>query len=101
MAHIKGCNHDGCIANKKKIKYSSSDEYCSKCGQALCYVCPKCYTPLPDDSEKYCVRCLAEKADAKERRNKVLAAAGTGVLGVGAVVVTKGKDFIKYIPKIK
>lgn len=101
MAKVKGCNNDSCVANKKKIKYRSSDEYCSKCGQVLCNVCNKCYTPLSDNSEKHCIRCLAEKSDAKERRKKVMAVAGTGVLSVGVLVITKGKDAAKFIAKFK
>lgn len=101
MASVKGCNNHSCIANKNKLKYKKSDEFCSKCGKELIYVCPKCYTPLTNESEKYCLRHLAEMDDKKERRNKALAVVGTGILGVCTIVITKGKDVTKFIAKIK
>ena len=97
LGRVKGCINKSCVANQKKLTYKEVDEYCSKCGKKLYYVCKKCYMKLPDDSAKYCLRCLAEKQDSKNINLKkvgVVAAKGIGILGVGV-------SFIRVIKKSK
>lgn len=104
MLRVKGCVNETCVANQKKITYKEADDYCSKCGSKLHYVCKECYTQLPDDSEKYCVRCLAEKQDRKDKtKNHALKIAGGAVGAAGVVVASigKGKEIIKVIAKLK
>ncbi len=57
----------------------------------------KCYAPI-GKKEKLCARHQAEKED---KVKKVTVQAGGVVLSAGAVVLTKGKDIAKYIPKLK
>lgn len=91
MGIIKGCVNEKCIVHKKKISYKESEDYCSKCGDKLSYVCKKCYTFLEDNSEKYCVRCLAERQDRKDKAKKVVGGIGGTVLAAGVFIFTKGK----------
>lgn len=95
MRSVKGCINKKCVANQKKIIYKAADDYCSKCGNKLYDVCRKCYTQLPDNSEKYCVRCLAEKQDRKDRNLKK--AGGAAALGIAAVGA--GKKVVGIITK--
>ena len=69
MSAIKGCINKNCISFKKKIQYKKTEDFCSKCGDKLQYVCKnkKCHKQLPDNSEKYCPICLAEKKDKKNK----------------------------------
>ena len=97
MGRVKGCINETCIANQKKFTFKEVDDYCSKCGNTLYYVCKKCHTQLPDDSEKYCMRCLAEKQD---RKDSALTIASGLVLTLG-LVVSKGKKVINVISKLK
>lgn len=98
MGKVKGCMNEACFAHQKKIRYKEEDEYCSKCGMKLYYVCKECYKQLPDGSEKHCVRCLAEKQERKDHRTKIVK--GVAV-GAGSVIVVAGKQAIKAIPKFK
>jgi predicted amidophosphoribosyltransferase len=66
-AKVKGCVNDECKVSRKKTTYKKNVDCCSKCGDALVYVCKQCYKQLPDDSENYCVRCLADMQDQIER----------------------------------
>ncbi|MDD7390576.1 MAG: hypothetical protein PUG60_13175 [Lachnospiraceae bacterium] len=100
MAGVKGCTNSKCVAVKKKITYKETEDFCSKCGGPLTYVCKKCYTPI-GKKEKLCARHQAEKEDKADKVMKTAAQAGGAVLSVGAVVLTKGKDIAKYIPKLK
>lgn len=104
MRRVKGCINKACVANQKKITFNESDDYCTKCGNKLYYVCRECYTQLPDDSEKYCVRCLAEKHDRKDHTLKAggtVLTVGGAVLAVGGAAVRVGKMVIKAISKFK
>jgi len=100
MVRVKGCVNEKCAAFKKKITYKESEEYCSKCGQTLSYVCKKCYTPL-EEKGKYCAIHQAEKDDKADHTKKVVLGVSGVVLSAGAVVFTKGKDIVKNIPKLK
>lgn len=100
MPKIKGCVNKQCEAYKKKITYKKTEDYCSKCGGRLVYVCKKCYKPI-GEKDKLCVRHQAEQDDKKVKRRKVIAGVGVATLGLGACVCAKGKDVIAYIAKIK
>ncbi len=117
----KGCPNEACEMNKKKIKWKSSDEFCSKCGAKLVFVCAKCFCEIEDIDEKHriCVRCQekveekkekavdAVKAGAKKAGGAVVAGAGVVAAGVAAkvgkeaknVAVNKGADIIKAAAK--
>lgn len=97
MGKIKGCGNESCEAQKKKITYKESETFCSKCGSPLIYVCKDCYTQLPNDTEKYCVRCLAKHEDRKDKAKKFAA----GALAVGGVILTYGKKALDIAKKIK
>lgn len=85
MSKVKGCVNQNCSAKQKKIKYKEADLYCTKCGQELTFVCPKCYTVLQKDDGKYCVRCSEGKKDKKEKAAKAAGAAGGIAAGIVAV----------------
>ena len=103
MGRVKGCVNEKCIAHEKKVLYEETEEYCSKCGVKLEYVCKtkKCYTFLEKSDGKYCIKCQAKKDDRKDDAKKAALKVGGGVLAFGTLAVTKGKDIIKYIPKLK
>lgn len=101
MGKIKGCGKESCEAHKKKITYKNSEAFCSKCGSPLVYVCKDCYTQLPDDTDKYCVRCLAKHEDRKDKTKKVAAGVGGVALAVGGVILTYGKKAFDVAKKIK
>lgn len=82
MGKNKGCGNELCEAHKKKITYKKSEAFCSKCGSPLVYMCKDCYTQLPNDTKKYCVRCLAKHEDRKNKAKKVAAGIGGGILTV-------------------
>lgn len=98
MKKVKGCINGTCAASQKKIIYKEEENYCPKCGNKLYYVCKKCYTQLPNDSEKYCVRCLADRQDHKDYTMKI---AGSVVATVGVAAISIGKQVIKAISKAK
>lgn len=83
MRKNKGCVNESCEAHKKKIEYKNVESFCSKCGFPLVYVCKDCYMQLPDENEKYCIRCIAKHQDKKE---KVAQVAATVVSAAVAVV---------------
>lgn len=93
MRRVKGCINEACIANKKEKTYKVKDDYCSKCGNKLYYVCKKCYTQLDKDSKNYCIRCFAEKKDQNNNAKKI----GVKVFALGVPAVGVGKKFIEVI----
>ncbi len=101
MGKIKGCGNESCEAHKKKITYKESEVFCSKCGRPLVYVCKDCYTQLPDDTDKYCLRCLAKHEDRKDKAKKVAAGVSGGALVVGGVIVKYGKKALDVVKIIK
>ena len=100
MGAIKGCINKKCLANKKKIVYKKSDEFCSKCGEKLQYVCKnkKCRKQLPNSSEKYCPICLAERKDKKDKVADVGVKGVVGGVGLVALCVSV-KDVVKSVWK--
>lgn len=95
MGKIKGCGNESCEAHKKKIAYKKSEKFCSKCENRLVYVCKDCYTQLPNDSDKYCVRCIAKHEDRNDKAKQVVA------LAIGGVILTFGKKALVVAKKIK
>lgn len=100
MGKVKGCGNESCEAHQKKKTYKCSETVCSKCGNSLVYVCKDCYTQLPDETDKYCVRCHAKYSDRNHKAKK-------GLLKVGGVVITfgtiykVGKNALEFAKKIK
>lgn len=101
MRKIKGCGNESCEAHKKKITYKEAENFCSRCGTLLVYVCKDCYTQLPADAEKYCVRCLAKHEDRKEKAKKVVVKVGGGALAIGGLIFTGGKKALDVVKNIK
>lgn len=101
MGKTKGCGNESCDAHKKKLLYKKSESFCSKCGRPLVYVCKDCYTQLPADTGRYCVRCLAKHEDMKDNAKKVAAGVGSGALAVGGVIFNIGKKAHSVAKNIK
>ena len=101
MGKIKGCGNESCVAHKKKITYKELEAFCSKCGSPLVYVCKDCYTQLPDDTEKYCLRCNAMHKDTKDKAMKILAGISSGALVVGGAILTHGKKVLNVVKIFK
>lgn len=95
MSKTKGCVNRNCSARQKKIKYKENDIYCSKCGQKLAFVCPKCYTVLQETDGKYCVRCSEGKKDKKESAAKVAGGIAAGLVAVAGAALSIAKVMIK------
>ena len=97
---VKGCINITCAAFHKRISYKKSDDFCSKCGQPLYYVCKKCYKPLENASDRYCPECNEEmalrRAELKEKAMK----AGKVALKASEVAI-KVAPFAASIPGIK
>ncbi|MGN1348160.1 MAG: hypothetical protein ACI4VI_04380 [Acutalibacteraceae bacterium] len=101
MAQVKSCTNEKCEAYNEKV--NKKENYCSKCGSQLSYVCKnkKCHTFLEETDGTYCISCQAKKDDAKDKRKSIAVKVGTPILGVVGVALAKGKDIIKNIPKTK
>lgn len=88
---IKGCMNEGCIAHKKKLNYSATDDFCPKCGNPLSFVCKDCRMEL-DGSCSICERCAARRKDKREQLGKEVAAKmAKGAKAVGKGAVSAGK----------
>jgi len=103
MGRVKGCVNENCIAHKNKVLYKESEDYCSKCGTKLSYVCKtkKCYTFLEESDGKCCIKCQAKKDDQKDDAKKAAVKVGGVLLTIGGVAVAKGKVILKHIKKFK
>lgn len=101
MGRVKGCINEACIANQKKITFKEVDDYCSKCGNMLFYVCRECYTQLPDDAAKYCESCTAKKQDRNDHTKKNALKIGGAVAGIGIAIINNGEKVVKVIAKFK
>ena len=100
MGRIKVCANEPCEAYKKKNAYKDSEVFCSKCGSPLVYVCKDCYTQLPNDTDKYCVRCLAKQDDRKDTAKKIVGV-GFGVIAVASVILDCGTKVYDEVKKTK
>lgn len=96
---VKGCVNEKCVANRKKTHYKKADEYCTKCGEKLQYVCADCFTVLPNNKMKYCDLCMAKRSDKKDKAIKSAEKVGTGILAVAGLAVSIGKAGIDIIKK--
>lgn len=101
MGKVKGCINEACISNQKKITFKEVENYCSKCGDKLFYVCRECYTQLPDDADKYCERCIAKKQDRKDHAKENALKIGAAIAPLGIAVIGKGEKILKVIAKFK
>ena len=86
--YMNFCCHCGAEIHK------TTKGYCTKCGQELTFVCPKCYTVLQENDGRYCIRCSDEKKDNKD---KVVKAGGiaAGIVAVAGAALPIIKVFIK------
>ena len=79
----------------KKIKFKATDEYCSKCGAQLVFVCKKCFSEIQDTGPEHtkCTHCIEEAQAKKEQKidkaKDLAKKAGGAVVGVGGAVVVK------------
>lgn len=88
---IKGCPNEHCEAFRK-IKYKASENFCSKCGASLVYICAKCGNKIEDFGPDYriCAHCEAEKADFKDAVVDKVKQAGGAVIGFVAPAIALG-----------
>lgn len=102
MAKIKGCTKSGCTANTKKVHFKKDDEFCTKCGMKLEFVCKKCNSPIAETTKgSLCVRCKAEKEDKKDKAVKQGGQVVGGALAIGGALVGIGKTVIEIIKERK
>lgn len=64
---VKGCPNERCEMHILKVKQDGDDNYCSKCGERLIYVCAKCFRQLEGTDEKgrICRQCEVEIKDKR------------------------------------
>jgi len=91
MKKAKGCINKKCIANNKKTIYTSEYDFCLKCGNSLHYVCKDCYTELPSDSKKHCIRCIAKNKDVRYRILKLASGTVMTVGFIGKKIIDRSK----------
>ena len=95
MKAFKGCINSSCSVYKK-IRYKKNDNFCTKCGGPLQFVCADCWTQLDDDSEKYCVFCKNKRRDEADKciegAKDVAKKIGGGVAATVGVVVMAAKN---------
>ena len=94
MAKIKGCVNPTCECNKKKVKYKDSDKYCVKCGHGLVHVCADCFTEIPADTKKYCIRCQAKRDDKKAKSKSTFGKVVTAAAVVATPIAVNGKKIV-------
>lgn len=90
MDKYRGCINDSCVSNRKKTIYKKEEAFCPHCGHPVVPVCRKCFKQLEEGTDKYCIRCRAEKDDKDYRQRKAAANAAKG-LGVAALAVAVKK----------
>ena len=84
---MKGCTNITCAAYHKRTQFKKTDDFCSKCGQPLSYVCKKCHTPVDGASIKYCLSCAEEMAAKREMMKEKAVKAGKVAMQVGEVAI--------------
>ena len=94
---VKGCTNITCGAYHKRIRYKKSDDFCSKCGQPLTYVCKNCFSPVENASDRYCVACSEEMAEKREQMKASAVKAGKVALKAGEIAI-KVAPFAASIP---
>ena len=85
MKANRGCVNPECKAYKK-IKYKDDDNFCSKCGRPLYYVCSDCWKALEDDSETLCLACKTRRAQKKAEQKEAIKEGAQAVAGVVVAV---------------
>lgn len=92
---VKCCPNTQCEHNqdRKKHRYSASDQFCSLCGNELVFVCAKCLDSIADEgpAHRVCASCEAKAEDRKEKVKKV----GGGVAAGAAAVGAAAQKFVK------
>lgn len=103
MSKVKGCTNKNCTAYNVKI--SRKENFCSKCGSRLSYVCKsrKCDKILEESDGTYCKGCQIDKRDKRDKGKKALKVIAAPVVGVAGAAVTKvkWKDIANILSKIK
>ncbi len=98
MKAFKGCTNQMCEAYKEN-HYKDSDEFCTKCGERISFVCAECWKPMEDGKKKYCISCAAKRAQrraekwdaVKKTGGKVAAVVGSAVVAVPQLVKNSDK----------
>lgn len=95
MKKIKGCLQEDCV--KKKIVYKMDENFCTRCGQGLYYVCRKCKATVIDEHGEsvLCIRCQAEIDDGKQKIMDATKKVGSAVLSTAMGVGKAVKSTIK------
>ncbi|MPM21344.1 hypothetical protein SDC9_67788 [bioreactor metagenome] len=96
MGAVKGCVNEDCVACRKKTHFKKTDDFCPKCGKPLFFVCADCHTQLPGDEEKYCIVCVAEQKDKRDKRMAIAKKVGDGALLLGTSALSLGGSLIIY-----
>lgn len=103
---VKGCPNSDCENHIKKLRFKTTDEYCSKCGEPLVFVCKKCFSEIQDSGPEHtkCTHCMEEAQAKKEqyidKAKDIAKKAGGAVVGVGgAIVVNVIQDEKKEVIK--
>lgn len=101
MKAFKGCVNPDCVAYKKK-HYKEDDDYCTKCGEKLYYVCADCWKQIETNAERYCIPCKAIRADRRDQRTEkakeTSKKAFRAMAAVGPFMVAAAKN-VKQIEK--
>lgn len=95
MKAFKGCVNPECAVYKKK-HYKNEDDYCTKCGEKLYYVCADCWKQLDTNKEKYCITCKAIRDDKKDQRaektKETVKKVGATFAATGPIIVAAAKN---------
>lgn len=99
MKAIKGCTNPECKECKKRIHFKEDDEFCSKCGNPLSFVCADCWKAMDNNSERLCMSCKALRDDKRDKAienakngGKLLLAGAATLAGVAGSL---SKDVVK------
>lgn len=86
MKAIKGCTNFECKAYKK-IHFKKDDQFCTKCGKPLSFVCAECWKAMENDTEHYCMSCNALR---EQKRVQMIDSAKGAIAGIGTVASMVG-----------
>lgn len=95
MKSFKGCINKNCSAYNNRIKYKDLDNYCTKCGSQIYYVCEDCWKQLDHNKSHICTECEENKRKKKQERiDKIQDGAkkvGKAAIAIGGAAVTVAK----------
>ena len=94
---IKGCPNEACECHMKR-KYKVDDQYCTKCGAPLIFVCAKCFCEIEDLGHKHtiCKACEAKAQERKEHIKDTVKTKGAKAIGVATpIAVGIGNTLLK------